>query len=141
MVINDDLEYVTGGIYLEIVQGERLVFIWGASDGWPEIATDRPEDGPVVTILLNAVGDKTEMIFQLALPDHLSDDQVREWRATGMREGWSDTLDRLPTSFAVGQRLSPEPSRHSEANVSRPVSYAEETSPASRSSSALRSST
>jgi hypothetical protein len=33
--------------------------------------------------------------------DHLSDDQVREWLATGMREGWSDTIDRLVTSFAA----------------------------------------
>jgi uncharacterized protein YndB with AHSA1/START domain len=100
MVINDDLEYVTGGVYLEIVPGEKLVFMFGASDGWPKIDADRPEDSPVVTILLNAVGDKTEMILQLSLPAHLSDEQVREWLATGMREGWGDTIDRLVAAFA-----------------------------------------
>jgi uncharacterized protein YndB with AHSA1/START domain len=101
MVIDDETEYVTGGIYLEIVPRERLVFMFGASDGWPKIDADRPEDGPVVTIVLNAVGDQTEMIFQLSLPDHLSDDQVPEWLATGMREGWSDTIDRLVARFAA----------------------------------------
>ncbi len=95
MVINNDLEYVTGGVYLEIVPGEKLVFIWGAHDGWPEIDADRPDDSPTVTIVLNTAGDKTEMIFQLRLPEHFSDDQVMEWLAMGVRDGWSDTINRL----------------------------------------------
>jgi uncharacterized protein YndB with AHSA1/START domain len=100
MVINDELEYVTGGIYLEIVPGEKLVFMFGATDGWPKIDPDHPEDTPIVTILLSAVHDKTEMILQVALPAHLSDEQVREWLDTGMRAGWGDTIDRLVDRFA-----------------------------------------
>jgi uncharacterized protein YndB with AHSA1/START domain len=95
MVINDDLEYFTGGVYREIVPVEKLAFTWGATDGWPEIDPDRPEDGPLVTVTLNEVGDKTEMIFNVALPGHLPEERVREWLATGMREGWGDTIDRL----------------------------------------------
>lgn len=100
MVMNEDLQFFTGGIYREIVPGEKLVFTWGAVDGWPAIESDHPNDGPVVTVTLNARGEKTEMIFQVALPEQMSDERVREWLATGMREGWSDTIDRLVTNFA-----------------------------------------
>jgi uncharacterized protein YndB with AHSA1/START domain len=103
MVINERLQYFTGGIYREIVPGEKLVFTWGAVDGWPEIDHDYPEDSPVVTMTLKPFGErgeKTEMIFQLALPEHLSDARVREWFATGCREGWSVTIGRLVASFA-----------------------------------------
>ena len=41
------------------------------------------------------------MIFQVTLPDHLAAADVREWLGTGMREGWSDTIDRLVTPRAV----------------------------------------
>ncbi len=101
MVINDELEYMTGGIYLEVVPGEKLVFIFGATDGWPKIDPDHPDDGPVVTIVLTAVGDKTEMVLQVTLPDHLPDERIQEWLATGMREGWGQTIDRLVTAFAT----------------------------------------
>jgi uncharacterized protein YndB with AHSA1/START domain len=100
MVIDESTRYVTGGVYREIVPVERLVFSWGAPDGWPEIDPDRPDDGPVVTVTLNEAGDKTEMIFHLLLPDHLSQDSVREWLALGIRDGWNATIDRLVTKFA-----------------------------------------
>lgn len=104
MVINERLQYFTGGIYREILPVEKLVFTWGAVDGWPEIDPDHPEeDAPVVTITLNALGEQgeqTEMIFHLALPARLSEERVREWFAARIREGWSDTIDRLVTTFA-----------------------------------------
>ena len=99
MIINDELEYVTGGIYREIVPVERLVFTWGAVGGWPAIDRDHPENDLVVTVTLNEIGEKTEMIFHLALSAHLSDDRVREWLAMGIRGGWSDTIDRLVARF------------------------------------------
>ena len=46
----------TGGIYQEIVQDEKLVFTWGAVDGWPRIGQEDPDDCPIVTIVLNQVG-------------------------------------------------------------------------------------
>jgi uncharacterized protein YndB with AHSA1/START domain len=100
MVVDDDTAYFTGGIYREIVPPERLVFTWGASNGWPRIDPDHLEDGPVVTVTLNEVGDTTEMIFHLGLPDHLSEDRVRELFASGVRDGWSQTIDRLVARFA-----------------------------------------
>ena len=45
MVIDADTSYTTGGIYLEIVPDERIVFAWGAEDGWPKL--DRADLGAV----------------------------------------------------------------------------------------------
>ena len=108
MIINEHLQMFTGGIYREIVPVERLVFTWGTVDGWPAIDADHPEaDAPVATITLNelgAHGEKTEMIFRLSLPVHLSEERVRQWFATGCRAGWSDTIDRLVTLYANGAR-------------------------------------
>jgi hypothetical protein len=61
---------------------------------------DRPEEGAVVTVTLNEVGDKTEMISQLELPDHPSDDGVRDWFDIRVPDGWSDTIDRIVARFA-----------------------------------------
>jgi uncharacterized protein YndB with AHSA1/START domain len=103
MVIDEDTEYFTGGVYREIAPVEKLVFTWGAVDGWPKIDHDHPDDNPVVTVTLNELGEKgekTEMNVHLALPNHLSDERVREWFAIGICEGWSDTIDRLVIRFA-----------------------------------------
>jgi len=101
MVMNEHLQYFTGGIYREIVPGEKLVFTWGAVDGWPEIDSDHLDDCPVVTVTLNELGEKTEMIVQVTLSEQMSDELVHEWLATGMREGWSDTIDRLVGNVAA----------------------------------------
>lgn len=95
MVENENRSYMTGGIYREIVPPEKLVFTWGAVDGWPKINPSKPDDVPVVTVTLNDVEGTTEMIFHVGLADHLTHDQVQEWFSTGMAEGWSHTLDRL----------------------------------------------
>src|ERR687897_1183102 len=101
MVENEDRSYITGGIYREIVPPEKLVFSWGAVDGWPEIDPARPDDVPVATITLNDVGGSTEMIFHVGLADHLTEDQVQDWLATGMAEGWTHTVDRIIPSLAT----------------------------------------
>ncbi len=100
MIVDENTEYFTGGIYHEIVPPERVVFTWGATNGWPQIDPDHLEDGPVVTVTLNEVGEKTEMTFHLGFPDHLSEERVREWFARGIRQGWTDTLNRLVARFA-----------------------------------------
>lgn len=103
MDISDETHYFTGGVYREIVPVEKLVFTWGATDGWPEIQLDHLDDSPLVTVTLNELGEhgeKTEMLVHLALPDHLSDEGVREWFGFGIREGMSDTIDRLVARFA-----------------------------------------
>ena len=95
MVENADKQYFTGGVYREIVPGEKLVFSWGAKDGWPPIDLDNLDEGPLVTLRFKPAGGGTEMDLQVQFPDHLSEGRVREWLQTGMREGWGMTIDRL----------------------------------------------
>lgn len=96
MAIDAKTQYVTGGVYHEIVPGRKLVFTWGARGGWPDIDLDTLDDGPLATVLLNAVPvGRTEMIFHLQLPDHISEQRTREWMASGMVEGWTQTINRL----------------------------------------------
>lgn len=95
MVIDKDTEYTTGGIYLEIAPDERLVFAWGAVDGWPKIDADDLESGPVATLDLADRDGGTEATLTVRLPASLSAPEVRHWLGLGIREGWSDTFARL----------------------------------------------
>lgn len=109
MVLDDRTRYVTGGVYREIVPNERLVFTWGARGGWPALDPDRLDDAPLVTVTLRTVGEKTEMVLTLRLADHLSDEKVREWMSSGMREGWTQTLARLLAQTAPPAAPGPRP--------------------------------
>lgn len=95
MVESDERNYVTGGIYREIEPPSKLVFTWGAVGGWPAIDPSGPDDNPVVTVTLNDVGGATEMVFQVAFADHLSEEQIRNWFGLGVVDGWTATLERL----------------------------------------------
>jgi uncharacterized protein YndB with AHSA1/START domain len=95
MVINDDTAYFTGGVYREIVPDERLVFAWGATDGWPKLDPDRLDESPHVTVTLARAGGSTEMTVHVELPASLSREEVEEWLSLGIRNGWQDTVDRL----------------------------------------------
>ena len=107
MVETAEKQYFTGGIYREIVPHERLVFSWGARGGWPDLDPDKLDDAPLVTILLTPSGARTEMLFRLQLPDHLSEERTAEWMASGMRDGWSMTIDRLVARYAQnGERVA-----------------------------------
>ena len=53
MVIDESTAYFTGGVYREIVPDEKLVFAWGASDGWPQLDMDHLDDSPLVTMTLS----------------------------------------------------------------------------------------
>jgi len=99
MKIDAERQYVTGGIYREIVPNKKLVFSFGAIGGWPAIDPDRLDDGPLVTIDLKPVGRQTEMKLHLELPDHLSEERSREWLETGMEDGWGQTVDRLVARY------------------------------------------
>jgi uncharacterized protein YndB with AHSA1/START domain len=95
MVENEERSYTTGGIYQEIVPPEKLVFTWGAVDGWPLIDPARLDEAPRVTVTFNDLDGKTEMILHVGFSDHLTEERVREWLSTGMVGGWNETLDRL----------------------------------------------
>jgi uncharacterized protein YndB with AHSA1/START domain len=92
MVENAERQYVTGGIYKEIVPHSRLVFAWGASGGWPN--TD-DNSGPQVTVELTPVGERTRMKVALRLPDQLSQAEAQGWLDKGIEPGMAMTIDRL----------------------------------------------
>lgn len=101
MVVNDDLQYPTGGIYLDVVPDERLSFRWGATGGWPDLTPGHDREAPVVTVTLSDIADGTLLELTVAFPDHLTDDEVRELIDGGTRDGWSATIDRVTQSTAV----------------------------------------
>ena len=107
MIVDESVSYTTGGIYREISPRQKLVFSWGAVDGWPEIDMPTLDDVPLITVVLDETaaaeeeGDTrpaTDMIFTLALPDHLTEQQVHAWNEAGIDENWGKTLDRLVAS-------------------------------------------
>lgn len=101
MIVNDDLEYVTGGIYREIVPVERLVFEWGAVDGWPKLDPAHPDDAPLTILEFIDNGDgTTEQRLHVAFPASMADARVDEWLSSGMREGWGMTIDRLVALYS-----------------------------------------
>src|SRR5262245_41876439 len=100
MVINESTDYMTGGIYREIVPDEKLVFAWGATDGWPELDPERLDDSPQVTVTLESADGRTELTVHVELPATLPADGVPGWWAyveSGMRE----TVDRLVSALAA----------------------------------------
>ena len=99
MVISEKADYITGGVYREIVRDVKLVFSWGATGGWPELDPERLDDNPLVTVTLTEVGGRTEMRVRVQLPEGLSDEQAQEWLSLGIREGMQDTVDRLAAAL------------------------------------------
>lgn len=95
MIVNDETRYMTGGIFREIEPDKKLVFTWGAVDGWPKIDPDNLELSPQVSILLRPVSGGTQMVFTLELPDQLTEPQTAEWMSSQMLAGWTMTIDRL----------------------------------------------
>jgi uncharacterized protein YndB with AHSA1/START domain len=102
----ENTEYVTGGVYREIVPDEKLVFAWGATDGWPELDPERLDKSPLVTVALSEVGGRTQMTLCVELPAGLSPEQVQEWFSAGIRDGWRDTVDRLAAGIAPASTAS-----------------------------------
>ncbi|GAA1921172.1 SRPBCC family protein [Microbacterium aoyamense] len=96
MVIDAETSYTTGGIYLEIVPDERLVFAWGAEEGWPKLDRSDLRAGPVATIVFEDVdATSSRATMTLALPDAMPDDEVEQWLAKGIGNGWRMTVERL----------------------------------------------
>lgn len=103
MVIDADTRYVTGGVYREIVPDERLVFVFGAVGGWPELAGPGIDDAPLTTLTFadarvdGTPGDAslgTLLTLEVELPVHL-DEEVARRLLGGMRPGWIQTVGRL----------------------------------------------
>ena len=100
MVVNENLHYLTGGLYLQIEKPNKLVFAMGAYGGWPELDADNPDATPIVTLDFQADGDQTHMTLAVNFPESMSVADVAEWLDSGMHPGWSDTIDRVVDQFA-----------------------------------------
>jgi uncharacterized protein YndB with AHSA1/START domain len=99
MVIDRRTSYFTGGVYREIVPDEKLVFAWGATDGWPELDPERLDDSPLVTVTFAEVAGGTKLSVRVELPESLADDHgAGVWSM--VRDGWQDTVDRLAARLA-----------------------------------------
>lgn len=99
MVIDETTRYFTGGVYRQIVPNEKLVFAWGATDGWPKLDPDRLDESPLVTVKLSQIDAGTEMTVHVQLPANLPDDGVPEWWSF-VRQGMRETVDRLAAELA-----------------------------------------
>lgn len=101
MSVNEDLQYPTGGEYLEIVRNVRLVFRWGAVGGWPDLAEGHQGEAPIVSVNLTDTEDGTRLELTVNFPDHLPNDEVRNLIEGGARDGWGATIDRISHSTAL----------------------------------------
>ena len=99
MVINENTAYFTGGVYREIVPDEKLVFAWGATDGWPGLDLDDLDDSPQVTVTFDRDGDRTAMTVHVEVPASRFADDVHEWWSHA-RDGWRETVDRLAAELS-----------------------------------------
>ncbi len=104
MVIDESTAYVTGGVYREIVPNQKLVFAWGATDGWPKLDSDQLDESPLVTVTFSQVSTRTELTVHVELPASLPQERVEEWWSMGVRDGWRDTVDRLAAELARGRQ-------------------------------------
>ena len=73
-------EYDVGGVYREVVAGEKLVFTWA----WKSA----PERESLVTLLLKPDGDGTLLTLT---HEQFSDEATRN----GHEQGWNSSLDKL----------------------------------------------
>ena len=73
------------GVYKEVVPNRKLVFTWC----WPNTT---PERVSVVTIVFEAVGKGTELVFK---HEQLFDEKARD----DHKRGWSGSLDKLADFF------------------------------------------
>ena len=76
MIVDEDTAYDTGGIYREIVPGEKLVFTWGATDGWPRLDSDDLDASPLVTVMLSETEGGTELMLHVEVPESLVEQQT-----------------------------------------------------------------
>jgi uncharacterized protein YndB with AHSA1/START domain len=73
-------EYDVGGVYREVVAGEKLVFTWA----WKSA----PERESLVTLMLKPDGDGTLLTLT---HEQFSDEDTRN----GHEQGWNSSLDKL----------------------------------------------
>jgi uncharacterized protein YndB with AHSA1/START domain len=100
MVVDEDTAYYTGGIYREIEPNQKLVFAWGAVDGWPAVDPDQLDQSPLVTVTLKESGARTTMTVHVMLPAAFVARDMPPGFLDHIETGWRDTVDRLVAELA-----------------------------------------
>jgi len=77
----DGNEHECAGVYQEVAKPKKLVFTWS----WPR---STPERESLVTIVFNARGSGTELVFK---HERFFDEKARD----DHKRGWSSLLDKL----------------------------------------------
>jgi uncharacterized protein YndB with AHSA1/START domain len=105
MIQDERTEYWTGGLYREIVPDRRLVFVFGAVDGWPALDPAHPEASPLVTVDLTERDGVTDLVLTMELPPGFAEGEAGRRLVLDMTAGWGITLDRLVAAFASRPRF------------------------------------
>jgi uncharacterized protein YndB with AHSA1/START domain len=100
MVVDEETAYFTGGIYREIEPNKKLVFAWGATDGWPKLDPDKLDDSPLVTVTLKEDGGRTRMTVHVELPAAFATAEMPVGFLGHVEAGWRDTIERLVADLA-----------------------------------------
>lgn len=79
-------KFPTGGVFLEVSPPGRLVFTWGEPDAPVETAS-------VITLVLTAQGDRTELVFHLRGFDGRPGDGF-------VYDGWAEALTNFSRHLA-----------------------------------------
>jgi len=104
MIVDDDTTYVTGGLYREIVPGEKLVFTWGATGGWPTLDPTRPDDCPLVTVVFDGAEQGTHLTVHVELPAAFANADLPAGWLDHVEPGMRETVDRLADRFTATRR-------------------------------------
>lgn len=85
----DGQEMRNNGVYLEVIENEKLVFTDGYTEGW------KPAPDPFMTAIVTFedAGDGTTRYTAIAR--HRSADKAEAHRAMGFFDGWGTVADQL----------------------------------------------
>ncbi len=85
----DGAEYPCGGVFLEIVANERIVFTDAFGPGWEP----NPEAFFTAVVSFEALpGDRTQYTARAL---HWTEENCRKHEAMGFHQGWGQCLDQL----------------------------------------------
>ena len=85
----DGNEMANQGVYLEIIEGRRLVFTDGYSEGW------KPAAEPFMTAIIDLADDDNGGTLYTATARHRSAQAREQHEAMGFYDGWGIVVDQL----------------------------------------------
>lgn len=77
------------GVYLELIEGERLVFTDAYTEGW------KPAPDPFMTAIIDLADAQDGGTLYTATARHRSIEACERHKAMGFYEGWGQVVDQL----------------------------------------------